>query len=31
MKLLSVKSYFDYVCEKYYPEIVDSTIYEAFV
>ena len=24
-------NYFDYVCKKYYPQIVDSTIYEAFV
>ena len=23
--------YFDYVCKKYYPQIVDSTIYEIFV
>ena len=31
MKLLSMESYFDYVCKKYYPQILDSTIYEAFV
>ena len=31
MKLLSIDSYFDYVCKKYYSQIVESTIYEAFV
>ena len=31
MKLLSMESYFDYVCKKYYPQIVDSIIYEPFV
>ena len=31
MKLLSMESYFDYVCKKYYPQILDFTIYEAFV
>ena len=31
-KLLSMDSYFDYVCKKYYPQIVHSTIiYEEFV
>ena len=30
-KLLSMDSYFDYVYKKYYPQIVDSTIYETFV
>ena len=30
-KLLSMDSYLDYVCKKYYPQTVDSTIYEAFV
>ena len=30
-KLLSMDSYLDYVYEKYYLQIVDSTIYEAFV
>ena len=24
-------NYFDYVFKKYYPQTVDSTIYEAFV
>ena len=24
-------SYFDYVCKKYYSQLVDSTIYEVFV
>ena len=31
MKLLSMDSYFGYVCKKYYPQKVNSTIYEAFV
>ena len=31
MKSLSMESYFDYVCKIYYPQIVDSSIYEAFV
>ena len=30
-KLLSMNSYFDYVVKEYYPQIVDSAIYEAFV
>ena len=30
-KLPSLDSCFDYVCNKYYPLIIDSTIYEAFV
>ena len=28
-KLLSMDNYFNYVCKHYYPQIVDSTIYEA--
>ena len=31
MKLLSMESYFDYLCKKYYSQIVDSTIYEVFI
>ena len=30
-KLLSIDSYFDHECKKYYPQTVDSTIFEAFV
>ena len=29
-KLLSMDSYLDHVCKKYYPQTVDSTIYEAY-
>ena len=29
--ILSMGNYFDYVCKKYYPQILDSTIYEAFI
>ena len=30
-KLLSLDSYFDYMCKKYYPQIPDNTIYEAVI
>ena len=30
-KLLFLDSYFDYVCKKYYSQILDNTIYEAFI
>ena len=30
-KLLFMDYYFDYVRKKYYPQIQDNTIYEAFV
>ena len=29
--IISIDSYFDYGCKKYYPQIVDSTIFEALV